>query len=210
MKKIKTWQYVAIIGTLGVILIYVKRQNIKNYINSSDFLRRLLVENAIKWVGTKEVGNNNGFANATFQQMMKEAGWTNGDAWCLYFCKAIYLKVFPNEKAQINAEIEGNTQDTWNNLPNNPNTTFMKITSGKPMVGDIAIWQHTDKPWSGHAGLVIDVGEATFTTIEGNTSDKNISNGDLVAKNTRPLVYGGKIPNSDLNLRGFLRKRNII
>jgi hypothetical protein len=208
--KLKTWQYVTIIGTLGVVLIYFKRKNIKNYINSSEFLRRLIVENAIKWVGTKEVGNNNGFANATFQQMMEQAGWTDGDQWCLYFCKAIYLSVFPNEKAQINAEIGGNTQDTWNNLPNNSTSTFYRVTSGKPMVGDIAIWQHTNKPWSGHAGLVIDVGETTFTTIEGNTSDINISNGDLVAKKTRPIAYGVLLSNSDLKLRGFIRKRNII
>jgi hypothetical protein len=208
--KLKTWHYATLIGGLGVLYVYFRRKNIKDYLNSNEFWRNLIAENAVKWVGVKEVGNNNGFANSQFQQMLQEAGWQNTEQWCMYFVKAVHMDTFKNEKDTIKSIFSGSTQQSFNNANNDQTGTYITLTSGRPNVGDIAIWQKTNDPSRGHAGVVIEVGDSTFTTIEGNTSDTNIADGDLVAKKVRPLAYGVPLPNSTLKLRGFIRKRNLI
>lgn len=210
LKNIKTWQYVSVLGGLAIILIYLKRRNIKKFINSNETIRKLIAENAIKWIGTQEIGNNNGFANAEFQKMMKQIGWVNGDQWCMWFAKAVHINTFPNEKNVINAILGGNSQSSFNNAEKDSTGTYSVIKSGTPIVGDIAIWRKD--AGSGHAGVVVDVDEknGNFTTVEGNTDDPIFSN-EVVAKKVHALIYGGKYsPGSSKVLRGFIRKNSII
>ena len=161
---------------------------------------------AKKWIGVTEKGFNAAFSNDVFQSMMKKVGWRGGDAWCMYFAKAVHYETFPKDRDKINTILVGSTQQSWRNVEKDNTNTYKLITSGKPKMGDIVIWQRVDDTSKGHAGVVIKSGIDTFTTVEGNTNSGGSSEGDRVLIKERPLKYGEKMPNSSLRLRGFIRK----
>jgi surface antigen len=207
--EIKTWHKVAFFGSIAAFVIYVKRNTIGGALSKLETVQRLMANYAVQWVGTQEVGNNNGFANDMFQSMMKTVGWRNSDQWCMYFAKMIHYNSFPNDRSNINKILNGSSQGSFANATNDATNTYM-TTKENPQVGDIIIFQHKNAPATGHAGVVVKVNNNnTVDTIEGNTSDKNISDGDLVAKKTRTSVVGKSI-GGDLVLKGFIRKKNLL
>ena len=207
--EIKTWHKVAFFGSIVAFVIYVKRNTIGGALSKLETVQRLMANYAVQWVGTQEVGNNNGFANEMFQSMMRTVGWRSSDQWCMYFAKMIHYNSFPNDKSSINKILNGSSQGSFANATNDATNTYM-TTKENPQVGDIIIFQHKNNPSTGHAGVVIKVNNNnTVDTIEGNTSDKSISDGDLVAKKTRTSVIGNSI-GGDLVLRGFIRKKNLL
>jgi len=129
----------------------------------------------------------------------------------MYLAKAVHVETFKKQTNAINKVLNGSTQLSWKNAKNDTSGTYKVITSGKPQKGDIVIWQSVKDPSKGHAGIVINRGTDTFTTIEGNTNLSGSSEGDKVLKKVRPLQYNKTIPNSSLKLLGFIRKKiNII
>jgi len=162
---------------------------------------------AKKWINVGENGVNASFTNSVFQAMMKSVGWKSGEAWCMYLAKAVHVDAFKNEYSNINKILTGSTQTSWNNAKNDTTGTYKVITSGKPQKGDIAIWQNTSNPSTGHAGIVIGRSGETFKTVDGNTNLAGSSEGDKVLIKERPLAYGEKISGSNLKLLGFIRKK---
>jgi surface antigen len=209
--EIKTWHKVVFFGSITAFILYASRQKI---VNGAKYVQEkfgdLVNAFAGKWVGVKEIGNNQAFGNDVFQAMMKTVGWKSYDQWCMYFAKAVHYNVFennPTEQAKINNVLVGNTQLSFNNAKNDKSGTY--TTSDTPKVGDIVIFRHSNAPSTGHAGVVVKVNSNnTMDTIEGNTSDKSISDGDLVAKKNRTSVVGKSI-GGDLLVRGFIRKLNV-
>jgi hypothetical protein len=162
---------------------------------------------AKKWVNVGENGVNASFTNSVFQEMMKKVGWKSGEAWCMYLAKAVHMDAFKKESANINSILTGSTQTSWNNAKNDTTGTYKVVTSGNPQKGDIAIWQNTSNPSTGHAGIVIGRSGETFKTVEGNTNLAGSREGDKVLIKERPLAYGEKISGSNLKLLGFIRKK---
>lgn len=208
--EIKKWHYYLFFGSIGAFVVYTQRDKI---FRGAKYIQRrfgqLVSKLASKWVGVEEVGNNKAFANDVFQTMMKKVGWKTNEQWCMYFAKAIHYEVYeknPTEQAKINKILNGRSQESFVNAKNDKSGTYTAITSGSPKVGDIIIFQRKSDKSRGHAGVVVKVNnDNTVDTIEGNTSDKSISDGDLVAKKRRTSIYGKSI-GDDLFLRGFIRK----
>lgn len=162
--------------------------------------------------GVEEIGQNQGFTNQTLQNMLEEAGWRGGEAWCMYYAKAIYKKALPKLADKIQKELTGSTQKSWRDVVDGKSEIFEAITSGRPKVGDIAIWQRISDPSKGHAAIVIRPNSSKFpngyTTIEGNVNyDPSFQGeGDLVDKAEHELKYGETNSTyKTLRLRGFLR-----
>jgi hypothetical protein len=202
--QIKTWQKVVFVGSIVAFALYYKRDTIKKYFDFSK-LSKLFAD---KWVGVKEIGFNKAFSNDVFQNMLRNVGWKSGEAWCMYFAKAIHFEVY-KDKPQIQANIKkilsGSTQRSFVDAQNDKTGTYTTATN--PKIGDIAIWQSQSDKSKGHAGVVAKVNNnGTIETIEGNTSDKNVSEGDLVAKKIRKSGVGQGISGSALVLRGYIRK----
>jgi hypothetical protein len=209
--EIKTWQKVLFVSSISAFIIYVNKERV---MRGGAYLKNkfadLVSSFAGKWVGVLEVGNNQSFGNEVFNDMMKKIGWRSSESWCMYFAKAVHIEALknnPTEQAKANQILNGSTQGSFVNAKNDKTNTY--TTSTTPKEGDIIIFQHTNTPSQGHAGVVTKVNnDNTVTTIEGNTSDKSISNGDVVAKKTRTSVIGKSI-GDDLVLRGFIRKLNV-
>jgi hypothetical protein len=161
---------------------------------------------ARKWIGISEKGFNSAFSNDVFQAMLKNVGWKGGEAWCMYFAKAVHYESYPKDREQINILMNGSTMRSWQNVKNDKSGTYRIITSGSPKLGDIAIWTNTTNTSKGHAGVVIKSTGENFTTVEGNTNAGGSSEGDSVMVKERPLKYNQQIPNSSLKLLGFIRK----
>jgi surface antigen len=209
--QIKTWHKVLFFGSITAFVVYASREKIfkgAKYVQQK--FGDLVNAYAGKWVGVKEIGENQSFGNEVFQEMMKAVGWHSSDQWCMYFAKAIHYNVFdknPTEQAKINKVLIGNTQQSYNNAKNDTSGTY--TISDTPKVGDIVIFRHSNVPSKGHAGVVVKVNSNnTIDTIEGNTSEKSISNGDVVAKKNRTSIIGKSI-GGDLVVRGYIRKLNV-
>jgi surface antigen len=209
--QIKTWHKVAFFVSIGAFILYVQRERI---VKAGKYIKgkfgELISGIASQWVGVAEIGNNQAFGNKAFQSMMEQVGWHSSDQWCMYFAKAVHYQAFkdnPTEQAKIDRILGGLTQVSYTNAKNDKTNTY--TTSLTPKVGDIIIFQHQNTPTRGHAGVVVKVNnDNTIDTIEGNTSDSNISNGEFVARKKRTSVIGKSI-GGDLVLRGFIRKLNV-
>jgi len=168
-----------------------------------------IIKTAKLYEGIKEVGNNQGFTNAAFQNMMSSVGWKSGDQWCAFFCKAVYNNALPELASDFNKSLGGSTQRTFNNVKAGKSQHLKVVTSGTPAIGDIVIWVNKSDSSKGHAGIVIELnGGNSFTCIEGNVNYKPATSGenelvDIVPHKTSigstDSVYRTK------NLRGFIR-----
>lgn len=177
-----------------------------------NYRRRKIKRIAKSFQGVEEIGNNQSFSNEVLQNMLKEAGWKSGEAWCMYYAKAIYQRALPRLADQIQKDLSGSTQGTWNKIKNGDSEIFETITSGKPRVGDIVIWRRLNDSSKGHAAIVIKPNSSKYpngyTTVEGNTNyDPSFQGeGDLVDVLQHELKYGE--PNETykgLKLLGFIR-----
>lgn len=158
---------------------------------------------AASFLNEMEIGNNESFANSAFQQMLRNVGWVSGEAWCMYFAKAVYMQAFPKKSDAINSVLTGSTQQSFQNAIRHPEL-FKVITDGPARKGDIVIWQNTKKPSSGHAGIVLkktdtDHGEV----VEGNAGVSSNGEGQKVTINNRVLLPG--TVEGSLKVLGFLR-----
>ncbi len=165
--------------------------------------RRKAARNAEAYLNIQEIGNNAGFADKAFESMMKNVGWRGGEAWCMYFAKAVYLDSFPNKAKEIDRVLTGSTQQSWKNALANPDV-FKVITDGPPRPGDIAIWQSVNNKSLGHAAIVRrrDHGDE-WHTVEGNSGFGGTREGQGVTEGDRTLVPG--TVEGSLKLLGFLR-----
>jgi hypothetical protein len=132
-------------------------------------------------------GKNVGFVDASFQSMMKAVGWKGGEAWCMYFCKLVYMQFFSFDREFLAKNFSGSTGGTLQNVINlnaKGDKRYIFIKSNTPQIGDIICLQ-------GHVGLVQEVISPTVVkTIEGNTNLKGVREGEGVSENTRTLIVG--------------------
>jgi len=209
--QIKLWQKVVFFGSIGALIVYLQRDKVfKAYEYSKKAFGDLVSMFANKWVGVKEIGNNQAFGNKVFEAMMKAVGWKSSDEWCMYFAKAVHYDIFkdqPQVQSQIQKILTGSTQQSFVNAKNDKSGTY--TTSNTPQVGDIIIWQRSTQNWKGHAGVVVGVKNGMVETIEGNTDSVDLSNGQYVAKKIQKSEVGSKMPNSTLVVRGYIRKLNV-
>lgn len=165
--------------------------------------RQRAANTAIAFINQMEIGNNQGFANSVFEKMLMDVGWRGGEAWCMYFVKAVYMQAFPKKAAAISKILTGSTQQSLKNAMASPDV-FKVVTDGRPRAGDIVIWQSISNAANGHAGIVIkNLSNDTSETVEGNTSLAGQREGQGVMNHDRILKIG--YINHGLKVLAFLR-----
>lgn len=199
--QIKTWQKILFFGSIGVLIAYLQKDRVKKVYST---ISNNLLEFANKWKGVVEIGENSSFQNDVFQTMLKNVGWKSGEAWCMYFAKAIHWETYVTQRNLINKILVGNTQNSLVNAQNDKTGTY--TVSNTPKVGDIVIWRNQNVPTRGHAGLVTKVNDnGTINTIEGNTSFVSATEGDTVENKVRKSAIGSVL-DKNVKLRGYIRK----
>ena len=150
------------------------------------------IEIAKQYIGQKELPGNIFDPKSPLGKIIIEAGQKDGEAWCAYFCEAVFVET-------LRSLFSASAVQTFHNFKK----AGYEITEG-PKVGALVIWQnHKDgKPqWSGHTGIVTKVNaDGSFHTIEGNTNSTGSREGTSVQEKVRKNVR----TDNGLNILGFI------
>ena len=153
------------------------------------------------FIGEKEKRGNAGFFNPKLQLIMTEAGHRAGEAWCCYFCEAVFCEAaqqagHEEREKELRKLFSANCVQTFRNFVKSGKYKVSKT----PIAGALVIFQKMKQGLptsSGHAAIVEDVapgGDTThFTTIEGNTNSSGSREGDSVQRkkrSTKPMING--------------------
>lgn len=173
--------------------------------NSVIIKERMLINEASRWVGTLEQGQNKGQLVEMFQKAVDNKAV--GEAWCLSFL-AYCIKAVDKACKTMAGDIATDSQlaktehcmTLWNTSP-------VSHRSKVPKPGYLMIWQYykDGKPSSsGHVAVVKNIiDKFKVTTIEGNTSSAGndvVREGEGVFEKTR-FIEG----TSTMKVVGFLR-----
>jgi hypothetical protein len=144
-------------------------------------ITKQIVDEARKWIGTKEVGHNDGPEVRAWLARVKRhppAPWCAAFAWCMLddACRSLHLRnpIEPVAGVHLFRQL-GKEHDAWTTEPGAGYVFF--IDHGRNALGQLV----------GHCGIVVDMGPASAVTIEGNTNEAGGREGDRVALRTRQL-----------------------
>ncbi len=151
-----------------------------------------LLAEAIKWIGTTEKGDNAGPEVERFQKAVD--GVALRESWCMCFVQFCVKEVSARLNVQSTLLRGEHCQ-----------TVFFRSRHLEVMdqvePGDIVVWKHGNTS-QGHTGIVesIDRANGLLHTVEGNTGDKDMREGDGVYRKTRHLAGDG-----NMEILGYLR-----
>ncbi len=171
-------------------------------------INELIVEEAAKWVGTKELVNNKKFNKKGFYQFLSGTEWDEGQAYCMYFAESVWRNAYIKAGySNIAKELEPILTPSAVKSLSNAQSLWKGSISGTPQIGSIAIWQWFEdgKPtWRGHAGIVtgMEFNNNIFNDIEANTGNPDQRTGDGVYRKNRTLLMTPK--NNGLVLQSFI------
>lgn len=169
--------------------------------------------------GEKEIAGNKGFVHPWVQTLMEESGFVPGYSWCMITVECIYrlgirwLRKQTGESynqlwQEATSLINPSTQNTYNNFKLRASqfkvTPIGEAKYTNLRVGDIVIFVNPKDRIHGHAGIIVEVWEDHFITIEGNTNDNGSANGDGVYRKKRTIEADGK----GLDVRGFIQLKD--
>lgn len=173
---------------------------------STEILNRI-VHYAKQFDGVEEIPGNMGWENKEFQKAMEETGWEEGQAYCAFFVKMVYLRIFNDTifYPKVEKLFTGSATQTFNNCKKDP-SFFTDYHYEIP--GTVAVWRKWDNgtpSWKGHIGVVFQRGRGnvgdTFKTIEANTNTDGGREGKEIAIKERINNHGEK---DGLVLEGFI------
>jgi hypothetical protein len=168
----------------------------------SEVLKKLLILEASRWVGTTEVGGNNkGQIVEKFQKTVDSKA--QGEAWCMaavqtwcVWTKNYFDTCHPPLKDTIKLAIYPSEHclTVWNK-------TDPRCRIKSPTPGCVIIWRH-GQTTNGHTGIFVEMlPNGKMKTIEGNTGDGKgvVRDGDGVYFRERSLTGEG-----DMKVVGFI------
>lgn len=122
-----------------------------------------LAQIAMTYLGTEEVGQNDGPQVEEFQKAVPGAR-PEHQPWCMDFVQYCVLKVESQYGWKATVFRSQSVLDVWKHAP-------LWVRASTPARGWVAIWQRVGS-WEGHCGIVLSLGAdgRSFETIEGNTS----------------------------------------
>lgn len=144
-----------------------------------------LIDEAKKWIGTKETRPNGGSAVESFQKAVD--GKAMGEPWCAAFCFFCIKQVEAETGHKSPLFFTEHVMTCWSKSPKN-------LRLVKPEPGALVLWRF-DNSASGHMGIVYDIQGESIKTIEGNTSDGSgvVREGDGVYERFRSIHGSGKM-----------------
>jgi hypothetical protein len=160
----------------------------------------------------KQLYDNRGFVDASFQATMESVGWQDGLMWCAYYVKLVYMQLYSFDREWLSKNIGGGAVNNLYNVINlnkQGDKKYIAITKNeKPQVGDVFCQGVSG---NGHTGIVVEVlGELgngwKVKTIEGNTSEKGVREGYRTLYLNRTLQVGVASKGSSKVLKGYWRR----
>lgn len=117
----------------------------------------LLIEEARKWIGVREIGGENrGPEVERFQKAVD--GKAQGEPWCMAFVQFCLMEI---TRGPIEIPVSEHCLTVWNRTP-------IRQRLFRPVPGSIMIWRFGDTT-AGHVGIVTRSEDDYVWTVEGNT-----------------------------------------
>lgn len=158
----------------------------------SEILDRI-VQEALRWDGVEEIPGNMGWEREEFQHALEEVGWDYGLAWCAFFVKMVFYKIYANTiwGSSILKNFSGSATKTLQNCQADPRWFTHYQYEVTACVGVFRWWKDGVRDWRGHEVLVTQPGGGYvgghFRTVEGNVGQYG-----KVKQMTRLNNYGAK------------------
>jgi len=171
-------------------------------------LRGSIKSYAFEYIGQEEIKGNMGFKDAEFEDKMRAVGFRDTYAWCALFCELVWTEAYK----EFNPELLDTLESVFSAGTVRTYRRFKKLgwVGNIPQEGDIVIWQSYKRgkaQTTGHAAIVMEVGDGFIKTIEGNTNDKGGREGYTVAEKTRTIDFTNT---NGLRMLGFIKPNNKI
>jgi hypothetical protein len=176
-------------------------------------ITKLIVAEAKKYLGQREVKGNMGFVDKEFEEKMETIGFQKGWSWCALFVELVWRRAYAQFDASYDRILHhlhsAGAVKTFNNFKR----SSLFVTTDKPQIGAIVIWQtykNGKAHWSGHAGIVESVNAqdpVQFIAIEGNGSETGSREGTSVVRKTRRNNIKSKVTRG-LKVKGFIVPSN--
>lgn len=157
-------------------------------------------EEARKYIGQKEILGNKGFVDPAFQAEMLEEGFHVGYAWCMLFCRVVYVNSYPEKTAELRKLFVPGVLNTYRNLKK-----ASYPIAELPQIDALVIWAQVkdgQETGFGHAGIVTSLTPDGFKSIEGNTSGEGVREGWIVRENSHKIAEKGRL--NGLKLKAFV------
>jgi hypothetical protein len=152
-----------------------------------------IIEIAESYIGQEEKIRNSGFKNGWFERLMRGVGFYTGAPWCAFFAKLVWKQAGVDHSL-----INGSVRQTMLNATKAGNWRTY------PVEGAVAIWitfKNGKPKKTGHVGVVTNTSNASFYTIDGNTSKNGSREGIVVMGKWKYLNW---TENNGLRLMGFI------
>lgn len=161
----------------------------------------VIVDIARSYIGQKEIPNNQGFVDTSFDAKMRSVGFVNGYSWCAIFAHLVFKEALSSVDYQkVKKLFSVSALATFNNFKN-ANYAIKNF----PSVGDLVIWQHGNSTL-GHEGIVSSVTpDYKYMHISGNTNSQGGREGIEVAEKRGSYNKN----TSGLNIKGFITIKSI-
>ena len=142
-------------------------------------------------VGIHEEGSNNSGPMVSLIQDTVDG--PDHVAWCMSFVQTALAYAEKKTGIKSPVAVSEHCMTTWNETPKKQRVKAV------PAAGAIIIWRHGSSD-AGHTGLMLEWNDSKMNTIEGNTSDSNMREGDGVYFKTRSSTATGS-----MRVVGFLK-----
>lgn len=157
-------------------------------------------EEARLYIGKREILGNKGFLDKKFEAEMIEEGFQKGYAWCMLFCRVVYVNCYPENTKELRKLFVPGVLNTYRNMRD------AAYPIGElPQIDALVIWAQVKagkETGFGHAGIVTALTPDGFRSIEGNTSGDGVREGWMVRENTHSLAE--KLRTTGLKLKAFI------
>ncbi len=144
----------------------------------SPLLLGRLVDTAQHYVGIKEEGQNRGYWIEKFQRLV---GIPKGSPWCAAFVSwVLEQNKCKNPTTRSGVALK---------FVNKQSVKAKEVAKGYKKVGRnwLVIWKRGNS-YKGHIGIVVNWGKISGETIEGNTGNGDIREGDGIYRKKRDII----------------------
>lgn len=158
-------------------------------------------EEAKKYIGKTEILGNKGFKDPAFEAEMREEGFQTGYAWCMLFCRVVFVNCYPEKTSELRKLFAPGVLNTFRNLRD-----AAYPVGNLPQIDSLVIWaqvKNGKQTGFGHAGIVSALTPDGFKSIEGNTSDAKVREGYIVRENTHSMAETQRT--NGLRLKAFIQ-----
>ncbi len=166
-----------------------------------------IVKVAKSYIGQQEIKGNKGFKDEEFEEKMREVGFQTSHAWCSYFAELVWTEAYfdnPDMLKLIKKQFSGSSFRTLQRF------TELGMDSKDAQIGSVVIWRRKkDGKYTtqGHVGIVTEVHDNYFVSVEGNTNSAGSREGEVVAEKKRDYSWSR---NKGLELSAFIHPVEIL